>query len=437
MLIFTLIIIATLLIGLLIYYYNKVEKFTAEPVNIQDAVDGLGTLLSAVGSGNIPEGHPYVETLANIPSSSNLKLYLTSFSERTNYDNGVKTYIPESSRWSNFIKSNQSFFVKGSQDNITAVIRPGGMLLNKVTLEGMRSDELNTVDTDYTLKSFSATFFIKFTPPQTGSNYVIPDNCELFTISLETPNYMRLMLIEGSDDLKCKLELQIGESSSKLTTAEIDKSALMSVNPTSITITCNISSDNIKTIPTIYIGNSDGTTYSPIISGTDTPPTFTHDKLILGNSRISINTKNTELDARLLAFMFFSSVLTETEHKLLTSYLVSQNSLTPSILSTLNTSATAQLENIRQLIANNTATQGTLQEQLNKCKASIPPVVKAFGHAIKMDGVSSVSTEDLRSCSVLEIKNRLTAAVAATTASTETSGTAASRYQISMPTIAP
>ena len=76
-----LIIIALVLIGMSVYYYYyyyKVEKFTEPQVNIQDAIDGLTQLLASVGSGNIPEGNPYVEKLENVPPPPSLKFYLTS-----------------------------------------------------------------------------------------------------------------------------------------------------------------------------------------------------------------------------------------------------------------------------------------------------------------------------------------------------------------------
>lgn len=419
----SIIIIATILIALFIYYnyYHKVEKFTG-PVNIQDAVDGLTQLLAAVGSGNIPEGSPYVETLSGVPST--LDFYLTSFSQRTKYDNSVKVYLPEMQRWYNFIKANQSFFVKGDQANLTAPIyrtsdTGGGMRLKNVALEGLRSDELNI--TDYSLKSFSATFFMTFATAQ----QIPTGGYELFTISLEAPNYSRLTLKKDSDT-HCKLELQIGETTNVITTDPISKATLMTANPVAITITCTIVGSeitaNIFITKTTVSGNTtDITTITAITATEPNINLVTGNKLILGNSRISINKKQDPLDANLLAFMFFSEPLASGKHDEVTRYLATQNRAETGILSTLNTDATAQLQNIRNLIATNTATQGTLQEQLNACKATIAatPVVHAFGHKITMNGISSVSTEDLRACSVLEVKNRLTNAVAAASGTTD------------------
>jgi hypothetical protein len=428
----SLIIIATILIALFIYYYrcHKVEKFTEPQVNIQDAVDGLTQLLASVGSGNIPEGSPYVETLSDVPST--LDFYLTSFSQRTKYDNSVKVYLPEMQRWYNFIKANQSFFVRPlSTSDLTASIyrtttgTGGGMRLKNVALEGLRSDELAIeTSTDYSLKSFSATFFMTF-----ATGFTIPSSgCELFTISLESPNFVKLTMIDDdSTSGNCKFELQVGETAAhKITTGTVLKTSLVSGSPVAITIVCEIT-DNVKM--NIYVGNYNSTNTPPYYQIVTSPTTVTYtptSPLILGNSRMSINKYQKDLDANLLAFMFFSQPLTSTVHETITAYLATQNLPSTGLLSTLNNSATTQLQNIRELIKTNTATQGTLQAQLNACKATIAvtPVVKAFGHKITMDGVSSVSTEDLRACSLLEVKNRLTNAVAAASGTTATTPSA-------------
>lgn len=417
-----LIIIVTILIALYIFYiyYYKVEKFTED--NIQDHVDGLAKLLSAVGSGNIPETSPYVETLATIPLSTALKLYLTSFSARTHYDNSVRVYIPEMQRWNNFITTNQSFFVKGAPDALTASIRENGMKLKNVALEGLRSDELN--NTDYLLKPFSASFAIKFNAQQKAVTTNL--SYELFTISLETPNYVRLTLV-NIDVNDCKFEFVIGESNNKITTNSIAKNDLMTANPAIITITCNIISNEISS--NIFINKLTDTILTFDVNEPENYPLTTGNKLILGNSRMSINKNQSALDANLFAFMFFSSVLTKTDHDNIATYINQQNSPATGILSMLNTTAAEQLQNIRDLISNNTTTQGTLQAQLDACTASIPPVVRAFGHTISMNGTSSVSSEELRSCSALEIKKRLTTAVTNAAASTATTG----RFQLNIP----
>jgi hypothetical protein len=267
-----------------------------------------------------------------------------------------------------------------------------------------------------------------------ASTFTVPNRCELFTISLESPNFVKLSLINNGSS--AKFELQVGENNNDdhKITGDILKSTLISEGPVAITITCKI---NDKVSMNMYGGKYGGTptqAYSNIINlpspgGKEYTPAS---PLILGNTRMSINKNQTELDANLLAFMLFSEPLSIIEHTAVTTYLAKENNPTTGILSILNTAATSQLENIRQLIETNIATQGTLQEQLDACKASIAetPVVNAFNHLITMDGVSDVSTEDLRSCSILQVRNRLTNALASAVSSTPT-GTP--RFQINMP----
>lgn len=415
-----LIIIATFLLVLLIYYYyyyyHKVEKFTDPDNNL----DSISAALNGIISGDIIAQHPYVEKLSDIRSNSQLKIYLTSFSERTNYDNSVKVYLPEMSRWNNFIKENETFYIASTQRTMP-IIRPGGMPLNNISLQGIPSDELAIANTQNALPSFSATFFINFTAAAAAVFEIPVNGFELFEIYLESPNYSRLSLKNGSDNNNCILELELGNGlSNTLSTGDILKSVLMSgTNVIAITITCNITSGEIA--PHIYIGSiSSSGVYSGI--GSYTMDAYTPTKsLTLGNSQITINKKKDPLNASLLAFLYYSKEIGFEEHKSLTTYLTSQNTSLP-VITTVLESASDKLREIKNYISNNTRVQDSLQDQLAKCKASIPPVVKAFGHNINMDGISSVSTEDLRACSVLEIKDRLKNAVAS-----------APRFQISLP----
>jgi hypothetical protein len=237
-------------------------------------------------------------------------------------------------------------------------------------------------------------------------------------------------LIPGAD-IKVVFEVGDGGTANKIESDPIIKN---SSGPTSlvITVTYEAITANNNTKTSLYI--TDESVPGTII-GTKTSTYAVTSPLILGNSRVTINKNQTALDASLKAFMFFSSVLSDTTHTALSTYLKSQNSDSTGILSTLNNSATTQLQTIKDLISTNTATQGTLQEQLNKCKASIPPIVKAFGHKIKLVeiGSSSVSSEDLRACSVLEVRDRLTAAVAATTGTAAAAAAAAARWRITVP----
>jgi len=446
-----LIIISLVLIGLSAYYYyyycRKIEKF-AQPAVSVNTVDALSATLNGIISGEIISQTPYIEKLIdNIPAYDKLKIYLSSFSEKTHYDNQINVYDTNAQKWNNFIKAGKAFtIITQNASSIPNRLKPNGMSLDSISLHGISSDDLAILNTQNRLPSFSATFFINFKKPNTEP-FTLPSNgFELFRIYLEAPNYVRLTL-KDSNPTNCKLTLEIGDGDGNtLDTGDILKSELMSGDSVvAITITCGINND--KVTPTIYIGKSSTSSiYVPIglgsvqdtarVSGRYTMPEYsTTSPLILGNSQMTINKNKDPLSASLLAFMYYSNIsITFENHKTLTEYLTKQNTAMPVIADVL-TSASDKLQQIKNYITANTSAQLGLQEQLDKCKASIaetPAAVTAFNHLIKMDGVLDVSTEDLRSCSVLQVRNRLTNAVAAA-ASNITDPDSPLRFQINMP----
>ena len=141
---------------------------------------------------------------------------------------------------------------------------------------------------------------------------------------------------------------------------------------------------------------------------------------------MKIHTVPATLDAQLYGFMYFNNVTTD--HENFSKYFQKQKSEPVVMLNTINNTLSSNLTNLRSLIANNTLTQGVLQQQLDQCRASAPPVVTAFGHKIDFDGVSSISSQDLRACSVLEIRNRINQAVSGTSVA---GGSNNARFQLS------
>jgi hypothetical protein len=435
------------LIGLSVYYYcRKVEKFS-QPAVSENSVDALSATLNGIISGEIISQTPYIEKLDTILEHSKLKIYLSSFSEKTHYDNRVNIYEPNALKWNNFIKAGEEFtIITQNANSIPIRLKPDGMPLNNISLTGISSDALAI---ENRLPSFSATFFINLQKPDTGSFIIPPNGFELFQIYLESPNYVRLTLKDSAVVNNCKLLLEIGNGVvNTLDTGDILKSVLMSGETVAITITYGISSGN-KVTPNMYIGKMTAAGYvgigpgsAPVppntnaVEGMYTMQVYETSPLTLGNTPMTINKNRDPLKASLLAFMYHSNIsITFENHKALTGYLTTQNTAMPVIADVL-TSASTKLQEIKDYITANTSAQLGLQEQLDKCKATIaetPVAVKAFSHLIKMDGVSNVTTEDLRSCSILEIKNRLTNALAATNSAATTTATGGPRFQINMP----
>jgi hypothetical protein len=392
------------------FLFRTREPFT-ENNNIQEKLDETLRLVSTIGSGDVPEGTTYVETLTNIPSQNSLKLYLTSFSDRTQYNNAVDIYVPETQRWNNFLAGNQSFFIKKSTSAVLpALLRDNGMPLKNISLEGIQLEALNA--NGYNLSSFSTSFFIKFIN--------VPENAttELFTIALEAPNYARLSIINNTDICNFSFEVGNGASNTLTTTTNIPSDTITNSTtpPLCITTTLDTSRSGSNVLK-IHAGSSvvsgGVATYTPLLSSelvetnSNLPST-----LILGNSPMKIHTNPTTLDAQLYGFMYFNNVTTD--HENISKYFQKQKSEPVVMLNTINNTLSSNLNNLRSLISNNTLSQGVLQQQLDQCRASVPPVVTAFGHKIDFDGVSSISSQDLRACSILEIRNRINQAVSGT-----------------------
>jgi hypothetical protein len=419
-LLIVLLIITLILLSIAFYHYYTKNKETFAD-NLQDKIDETIRIANTIGSGDIPEGTTYVEK--DIPLFSNLKLYLTAFSDRTNYNNEVEIYVPETQRWNNFVAPNQSFFInKGTTTILPAILRDGGMPLKDTALEGIQPEHLNT--SGYELPSFSASFFIKI------NTVPIIDNTELFSIPLEAPNYARLTLVK-TDTGKYKFAFQLGENTEDniLQTEEIDSNIIINTtNPLSITIALDKANSKIF----IFIGtvslSGASHTYTNIQK---TDKVYTSmPSCILGNSRMSINKTKSALDAGLYGFMYHNISLTESQHQELSIYLQKQKTEPVRILNTINDTLATNLNNLRNLISSSTVSQGLLQQQLDACKASLPQAVKIFGHKIHLDGeIPAISTADLRGCSMLQVKQRLRDAVSGTA----TQESNKSRFKIDYP----
>ena len=259
---FLIILFIVALLGILVYYlFRRREKFTD---NIQEKIDETLRLVSTIGSGDVPEGTAYVETLTNIPSHNSLKLYLTSFSDRTQYNNAVEIYVPETQRWNNYLAGNQSFFIKKSTSAVLpALLRDNGMPLKNISLEGIQLEALNA--SGYNLSSFSTSFFIKFV--------VVPLNAttELFTIPLEAPNYARLSIINNGNICNFSFEVGNGAANTLTTTTNIASANITqpSTPPLCITATFDTSYSGSNVLK-LYAGSSvvsgGGATYTTLLS---------------------------------------------------------------------------------------------------------------------------------------------------------------------------
>jgi len=361
-----------------------------------------------------PQSFEYIEDKKAIPNHENLKIYLTSYSDKTGYAAKDTVYYPEIQKWNNFIAGNEAFLIVSTTTLPTSIKYPLGLDLKNRTLNGVRSDMINQAD--YILGSFSASFYLKFKDLTFEDGESKP--IELLDIYVETPNYVKVQFeaIPGDAD-NLNIILHVGGPQNRYD-IRISKDTLKSNgNLVLFTVVYDASS---KPKPTLvcYLGE---TQYEKII---DPAP-----QIYLGNSRMRINGSG-NLDASLHAFMFFKSALTAEHQKSLKEYLEKQQSGVNNILRMVGQLTDGQLAQIKSLLSDQTLSLEELRKQLQTCQTSQKETVKvpeAFKYKIQMDGWSSITPEDLQSCSVLNIKKRT--GTARTTVGTATGTTKASEAE--------
>jgi hypothetical protein len=421
--------IISLLLGILIFliafwYFREIETFSEEEKpaeNTTELLTSLEQILTSLKTSTSPTNFQYVEDKELIPLKQTLMIYLSTFSDKTYYDNSVDIYIPQSQKWNNYMNDNQSFFIV-SNNVLPATIKPTGLPLKNVTLNGIRSDEINPAD--YRLSSFSASFYIKFN----NITFDEQNKIELMDIFVETPNYVKLLIEPIADDTEnVNLILHVGETSSR-TSVKIPISTLLSNgNKVFITMTYDENYSATEAMVKLYIGEE------PYEHKITPKPT-----IILGNSRIRMNSSGL-LDATLYAFMFYKSAITIDTHKELKTYVENQTTGVSSILTALTTMTEDQIKNIRSYVSDQTMTIDQLKKKLEQCSALQEQTKKAlpFKYAVNMEGTSDLTAEDLKQCSILGIKTRGTKTPAQTatgsdsTSATET--TSKSRFFIDVP----
>lgn len=365
-------------------------------------VASLQSLLSGLTSyDETKQSITYIEDPSQIPNSTNLDIYLSSFSDFTAHNTKLKGYEPDRQKWNNHVKTSEPFMLLTSESLPASIRNPPGMPLNNLVITGPRSDELSS--TDFTLQAFSMCFFVK------NNNFVFDENkspIELFRVFVETPHYL-LARIEPdeTDTTKVKLVTIVGADVEDVNETNrysitIPISTLKSSgNNILISIVYNTDNDRKKGVLNVHIGT---TSYK---AETDAPP-----QIILGNSRIRINGSG-KWDARLFGYMYFKNAITKEQHEALIQYFNKQISGIASILDELKKLTEKQLQDLDNVIKLQSLSIDEIRDQLEKCKIMQADKDKAKQKeledkwTIKMDGYKPVSSDELEKCSILQIKN--------------------------------
>lgn len=393
------VVIVVIVIVLITIFRPKASKehFAEETTTSSPTVvDELNNLLNTISNSSETEGtYDYIEDITKIPFNKQLLLYASIFSSKTNYDKALNVYVPQMSRWNNFVKPNQEFILNTTNVLPSTIKHPHGLPLKNLQLVGINADTINSID--YKVSSFTVFMVLKIE----DFNFDIGE-IELFSISLETPNRIRLTIEKDpNDENSLFFYSHVGHfdaTAPQRIGFTITKTEL--TNQDGVAISMVYSKIGSKSIHSIYINNNLGKESEEYEIAND---------LVLGNSQISIN-KHRNLDGNLLSFMYYTQALSLNEHVQVYDYYKNQASSVPSIITFVQNVTTEKISAIKSLIEDATTTEANIQEKLNKClaeSASRPPAPPPkFKYNISTGSVR-ISDADIASCPILKV-NRAT-----------------------------
>lgn len=372
----------------------------------------------------------YIESLTSpgFPAST-LALYLTSFSDKVNYNeetitNGLSppdVYDSGMGIWRDFLDSNK-FFRLRIMDSATGIIPTEiktrddngiptdiGLSLNSLRLVGPSSQTLGNIvgsTTSYELTSFTITFYgvIENIEFAVGEQRKV-----LFHMTAENPNLIEIAVLpNGKDTKNIYIEIILGNAGTSYRWI-VDKYVLMSNRmPILYTITFKKGSTTNPSTVTFYIGK----TKLPEKDFTLTAP------ILLGNSEIELNPSGL-FNMKLLAFAYFTSVLDESAISGLGKYFAQQHSGIHVALQQKEaeyTAATTNLQN-RLLTVNTSLTR--VQSELEKCHEAAATALKASPikpkryWQVSLDGTgvdkatAKLTDEDLMKCTPLAVASKV------------------------------
>lgn len=342
----------------------KVDKQISDSSKPLTTLDAIHSYLQNAPP-EVASKFEYVEKLENIPGYKDLRIYLSTFSDKTYYDRSIPNYIAQSQRFNNFLDEKQSFFLLTNNALPTSIRPPNGLPLKGTRINGIRSDLIN--QEDYLLGSFSVSFYLKI------NNIVFQDakNIELLDIFVESPYFVRMSFSPGETKDNVNITLNIG---SNVLVIPMPITTLQSgANRILFTMTYDDSQverddDKGATQPigvvSFYIGDEK---YANKI--------VPKPEIILGNSPIRIN-KSGNMDATLYAFMFYKAAITFESHKALRSYFDEQFTGINSVIRMVNTMQQEQEKVIKSYVTEQTNLVSRLKKQLETCNAKSIPAKK-------------------------------------------------------------
>jgi len=380
----------------------------AADVSVEDAqkiVDSLKGLLNGlVSTDSTTNTFTYIEDKTKIPNYENLIIYISSYSDFTSYNKDQANYLPAANKLYNHIANTDPFTIITSDTLPISIRPPNGLPLKNKQIVGPRSDQLNI--SDFSLNAFTVSFFVK------NEDFVFVENnpIELFRIFVESPNYIRVLVEpHATDATKVNMVTIFGLETDRYA-IPIAKLALKAAgNPILMSISYNKSE-----LPSpklyIYLGETQFT--SALIT---TPPVF-----VLGNSKIAINNAG-KWDAGLLGFLYFKNFINLETHIKIIEYFTRQSSGVATIIDQLKQLSEDQVAKLNDMLVNQSITINTIRADLEKCKIVQDKAAEDAAKKeeekwmVKKDGFITVSSDDLKKCTLLNVANPYAEAAAEST----------------------
>lgn len=276
--------------------------------------------------------------------------------------NANNTYFCQTNRWCDVKNKGINFFLNSS-GNIPATVKSDvGLPLKDVSMIGPPSNTLSSAQNNYVLESFTCTWYMKF-------NNLIFDNTQKpivwYKMFAETPNRVQLLVYENGAD-GVKVQVTIGNMNEQFEWA-IPKTTLMSNgNPTLYALVYN----KEESKATFYIGN---VPYTAKINVNSKVP------VKLGLTQLVINDLtrgHVSLDANLMAFTYYGSVLSQVELVNLAQYFQTEAGGL-SKLKKLSEEQAAKAAKLESELSRLTTTNSQLLQELQKQPKCAAPTTSA------------------------------------------------------------
>lgn len=349
----------------------------------------------------------FVNTFPQYTATNNkVFAYLSSFSLKLPRKNAagveelVPVYVKNDNLWRNMMNLNDFSIAKDNLVTLPDSLDSGdrkGLPMKGVTLMGPPSENFRLSENDYTLPSFTISFFGRWNTLN-FSNY---ERIYLWEMFAESPNHV-LVSVEQKTAATATIDIILGDRGTSYRWDIPISTLLSNGNYTLYTLVFNKESKEIR----FYIGSN----------GVFKKSLNEEVNIRLGNTAVSIN-RNKAWDFHLRAFVFHKEVaLVQSDIIRLNDYFIRESGGLNQVINQAQESlaeATARALFVENKLKESEASLAQLQEQLSQCtipveeQTSTPnPVARYSKWSIKMqeeNGAPPMASDTLKKCSPLSL----------------------------------